>query len=125
MITEKFTITLIKGDYAYLKKTDNTGCGSCDANSTCGVGILTKYFSSYKIRQPLQKGQKIGDVITLKISEKELFYRATQLYILPLLALFLGAIIAKEIFPAQDIWQIVFGSFGFCLSFILLKFIKN
>ncbi len=124
MIAEKFIIVSIKDNCAYLQKTTNTGCDSCNANNTCGVGILAKYFNSYKIKQPLQEGQKIGDIITLKISMAELFYRATQLYILPLLALFLGAIIAREIFPAQDVWQIIFGLSGFFISFIALKFIR-
>jgi positive regulator of sigma E activity len=39
----------------------------------------------------------IGDLVTLEISAKELFYRASQLYMLPLLALFAGGLLGDII----------------------------
>jgi sigma-E factor negative regulatory protein RseC len=51
---------------------------------------LAKYFDHYSVfNKPLQDGVAIGDLVTLEISAKELFYRASQLYMLPLLP-FLG-----------------------------------
>jgi sigma-E factor negative regulatory protein RseC len=43
--------------------------------------------------KPLQDGVAIGDLVTLEILAKELFYRASQLYMLPLLALFAGGLL--------------------------------
>jgi sigma-E factor negative regulatory protein RseC len=48
-------------------------------------------------------------MITLEISSKELFLRASQLYLMPLLALFVGASISNIFYPANDVIQTFVG----------------
>jgi len=64
----------------------------------------------------------VGDFVTLHISSGELFYRAFQLYILPLLTLFIGALLGAELFPTNELWQIGFGLIGFFAALLFTKY---
>lgn len=111
---------------AHLQALKTAGCGGCKANKGCGVGILGQYFGGFVIKQTLEKNQKIGDVISLSIERKTLLWHAFSLYILPLLGLFFGAILAEMLFPEQDVYQILFGLSGLALSLFGLNiYFKN
>ena len=90
---------------------------------TC-TGVLSDLFSGFSLfKRPLQKGVKAGDTITLEISSKELFFRASQLYLMPLLALFVGAYLSNLIFPSNDIVQTLVGLSSLAASLVLLRFL--
>ena len=85
---------------------------------------LSDLFSGFSLfKRPLQKGVKAGDTITLEISSKELFFRASQLYLMPLLALFVGAYLSNLIFPSNDIVQTLVGLSSLAASLVLLRFL--
>ena len=71
--------------------------------------FLEEALSFSLFKKPLQNGVKAGDMITLEISSKELFFRASQLYLMPLLALFVGASISNIFYPANDVIQTFVG----------------
>ena len=85
--------------------------------------MLSSFFAGFSVfKKPLQKGVKEGDVITLgNFFKKELFFRAFQLYLMPLLALFVGAILSSQLFPANDVIQTLMGLAAFALSLVFLK----
>ncbi|KAA0445239.1 MAG: SoxR reducing system RseC family protein [Candidatus Thioglobus sp.] len=106
-----------------LKASNSAGCHSCSAAGGCGTGILAKYFAHYSsFEKPLQNGVVVGDFVILEILASELFYRAFQLYILPLLALFSGAIFADRLYPQQEIVQIAFAFVAFFAALLLTKY---
>ncbi|MBT3276686.1 SoxR reducing system RseC family protein [Candidatus Thioglobus sp.] len=120
---EKFEVIEIESDTMVLKVNRSGGCHSCSANSGCGTGILASAFGhATTFNKPLKPGVVVGDFVTMQISSKELFYRAFQLYILPLLALFAGALIAIELFPGNELWQIGFGFTGFMGAMLFTKY---
>jgi len=85
-------------------------------------GVLSGFFAGFsQFKKPLQKDAQMGDVITLEIASSELFFRAFQLYLMPLLALFCGAYFSAFLFPANDIVQALMGLGTFTLSLIFLK----
>jgi len=93
-----------------IKSNREVGCNSCSSKNACGTGVLSGLFSSFSLfKKPLQNGVKAGDMITLEISSKELFLRASQLYLMPLLALFVGASISNIFYPANDVIQTFVG----------------
>jgi sigma-E factor negative regulatory protein RseC len=100
-------------------KPPKQGCGSCSLNSSCGTGILDKYFNK-PLYVPLQIGAKVGSKINLEILDKTLFQHAFVLYILPLLALFLSAILSAIFYPNQEGLQIVLSLFFFAISLLLI-----
>ena len=120
---EKFEVIEIENQMMKLKVNRSSGCHSCSANGGCGTGILAKYFDHYSVfNKPLQDGVAIGDLVTLEISAKELFYRASQLYMLPLLALFAGGLLGEVIYPEHEAGQIILAFIGFSASILLVKY---
>jgi len=107
---EDFQVVEITHDSMIIKSNREVGCNSCSSKNACGTGILSGLFSSFSLfKKPLQNGVKAGDMITLEISSKELFLRASQLYLMPLLALFVGASISNIFYPANDVIQTFVG----------------
>ena len=107
---EDFQVVEITHDSMTIKSNREVSCNSCSSKNACGTGALSNLFSSFSLfKKPLQKGVKAGDMITLEISSKELFLRASQLYLMPLLALFVGASISNIFYPANDVIQTFVG----------------
>ena len=107
---EDFQVVEITHNSMLIKSKREVGCNSCSSKNACGTGVLSGLFSSFSLfKKPLQNGVKAGDMITLEISSKELFFRASQLYLMPLLALFVGASISNIFFPANDVIQTFVG----------------
>ena len=107
---EDFQVVEITHDSMIIKSNREVGCNSCSSKNACGTGVLSGLFSSFSLfKKPLQNGIKAGDMITLEISSKELFLRASQLYLMPLLALFVGASISNIFYPANDVIQTFVG----------------
>lgn len=120
---KKFEVIEIENQTMVLKVNHSGGCHSCSASSGCGTGILANYFDHYSVfNKPLRSGVSVGDMVTLEISSSELFWRAFQLYILPLLALFVGSWLGMVYFPLNELWQITFGFSGFFTVLIATKY---
>lgn len=120
---EKFEVIEIENQTMVLKVNRSGGCHSCSANAGCGTGILASTFGhATTFTKPLEAGVVVGDFVTMQISSAELFYRAFQLYILPLLALFIGALIGVKLFPLNELWQIGFGLVGFVGALLFTKY---
>ena len=121
---EDFKVIEISRDSMTIKADRQSGCHSCSSKSACGTGVLSDLFSGFSLfKRPIQKGIKAGDTITLEISSKELFLRASQLYLMPLLALFVGAYLSNLIFPSNDIVQTLVGLSSLAASLVLLRFL--
>jgi sigma-E factor negative regulatory protein RseC len=119
---EDFEIIEIRQDWMLLKAQRQSGCQTCESKSTCGTGVLSGFFAGFsQFKKPLQQGVKTGDVITLEIASSELFFRAFQLYLMPLLALFFGAYSSTLLFPSNDVIQTLIGLSAFVLSLVFLK----
>ena len=120
---EQFEVIEIESQTMILKVNRSGGCNSCSASGGCGTGVLANYFDHYSIfNKPLQAGVSVGDMVTLEISSEELFWRAFQLYIFPLLALFTGASFGASYFPENEFWQIMLGFAGFFSALIAVKY---
>ena len=120
---EKFEVIEIQNETMVLKVNRSGGCHSCSASAGCGTGILANAFDhATTFNKPLKEGVTVGDFVILHISSGELFYRAFQLYILPLLTLFIGALLGAELFPTNELWQIGFGLIGFFAALLFTKY---
>ena len=123
VMKEKFEVIEIENTTMVLKVNRSGGCHSCSASAGCGTGILASAFGhATTFNKPLEPGVAVGDFVTMQISSSELFYRAFQLYMLPLLALFMGALFGVELFPMNELWQIGFGSIGFIGALLFTKY---
>jgi len=119
---EQFEVIEINNNTMKLKTTNSAACGSCGASGACGTGVLSKYFSTFStFDKPLTSEAKVGGLVTLEISSSELFFRAFQLYILPIVVMFVSAYISSMVFN-NEVWQILIGFTGFFLTIFTLKY---
>ena len=121
---EDFEVIEITRDSMTIKADRQSGCNSCSSKVHAALEFFRILFSGFSLfKRPLQKGVKAGDTITLEISSKELFFRASQLYLMPLFTLFVGAYLSNLIFPSNDIVQTLVGLSSLAVSLVLLRFL--
>ena len=93
MIEEK-AIVLSSADGVARVETQRTAtCGGCSAKAGCGTAMLTRVFGNRRTRLQVLNpvDAKPGDRVIIGIDEKILVKASLILYMLPLMALLLGA----------------------------------
>ncbi len=103
MIEQHARVIAVEGDTVVLQTETQSACGGCQANSTCGTGLLAKLFPE-RARQPLHlpvaglsRPLLPGQRVVLGIDESYLRHHMLLLYAVPLLGLLGGAILG-------DLW---------------------
>ena len=80
-----------------------TACGLCGQTRGCGNSIWGKLFghqtTAFKAQNRINA--KVGDSVIVGINEKALLKSALLLYILPLVTLFVGAILASQLWQTD------------------------
>ncbi len=80
-----------------------TACGLCGQTRGCGNSIWGKLFghqtTAFKAHNRINA--KVGDSVIVGINEKALLKSALLLYILPLVTLFIGAILASQLWHSD------------------------
>jgi sigma-E factor negative regulatory protein RseC len=124
MIAQEFTIKSIKDSKFEINTDESKGCDSCSANKGCGIGVLAKYLKKPIFIDIGQKNQnkKVGDSITLEISEAQLLKNAFMVYLMPLLVMFFVGIIAKWLLPNNEFLWTLFAMSALIFSFIYLRY---
>ncbi len=117
---EQFKVITIDNEIMTLEVNRSSGCHSCEASNSCGIGILTNHYSVFN--RPCRDDISAGDFVTLEISSSKLFLRAFQLYILPLLSLFISGVLGSILYTVNEMGQIVFALIGFFVSFVFIKY---
>ncbi len=128
MIEESGEVVRTQGDSAWVRTLRRTSCGSCSARKGCGTGALAGLFGAraheVEVLNPI--GARIGDEVIVGISETLLVRGSVAVYLLPLLTLMAGALLAEGLAPqlglaASDIPAIVGGLAGLAAGFFWLR----
>ena len=82
-----------------------TACGLCGQTRGCGNSIWGRLFghqaTAFKAQNRINA--KVGDSVIVGINEKALLKSALLLYVLPLVTLFFGAILASQLWQTDGI----------------------
>jgi sigma-E factor negative regulatory protein RseC len=97
-------------------------CGLCGQTRGCGNSIWGKLFAHQSTAFKAQNhiNAKVGQSVVVGINETALLKSALLLYILPLVTLFLGAILATKLNPS-DASAMVGAIVGLVLGLIWVK----
>lgn len=123
MIREIGIITAIEDQTVQISTQLKSGCTGCSQRSTCGAGLLSKAFPnrrgqfSVKTKDSFVPGQQVE----LQLPESTITRFSIFIYILPLLALVIGASIGSILFPATEGPSIALAGAFFAFSFFLLR----
>lgn len=122
MIEQKATVVSRDGRLVWVEAERQSTCGQCQARKGCGTGMLAKHvgqrFSRLAVNTDLDL--KVGQQVMVAIPEQALLSGACLMYLLPLLALFVGATLTRMI-GGGELLQITAGLLGLCAGFIWIK----
>ena len=123
MIDAKGTITAVNGDTAEVLM-DETGCGRCHEEGGCGGHNLGKMLCASPRRfQVLNPGNSaVGDRVTIVVAEGAVRRSALLVYVVPLLALLVGALGGSAL--AGEIGAIVGAVGGLLGAWLILRYVQ-
>mgnify|MGYP002713087463 CR=1 FL=1 len=97
MIEESGIVTTTDGTYARVETRRASSCGSCGAKESCGTSALAKVFGNrsnvVEVLNPI--GARTGERVVVGLDENAFTRVSFLFYILPLLALFAGAVFGE------------------------------
>ena len=99
-----------------------TACGLCGLTRGCGNSIWGRLFghqtTAFKAQNRINA--KVGDSVIVGINEKALLKSALLLYVLPLVTLFFGAILASQLWQT-DVITMLGAAIGLVLGLLWVK----
>ena len=110
MIEQKATVLRSDESTIWLQAERQSTCDKCQVKKGCGTGLLSEHvgrrFSTIAVpkRQAVEPGQKMN----VSIPEEALLHGAFMMYLLPILFMFMGAVISRFIF-ANELLEIIGG----------------
>ncbi len=123
MIREQGVVIRTEGRFAWIETQQRTACGSCASAEGCGTSSLASLFErrNRALRVPNPIGAQVGQTVTLGLSEGGLLRAAFLVYILPLLAMIAGGIVARVFGPAGELATVAGSLLGFAAGFFYVR----
>lgn len=74
-----------------------TSCSSCSSQKSCGTGIVSKAVGKKSLHWHLVTDKRVekGQVVEIGLPEKSVLQSAALVYLLPLFAMIIGALVAQ------------------------------
>ena len=123
MIDAQGTITAVNGDTAEVLM-DETGCGRCHEEGGCGGHNIGKMLCAsprtFQVRNP--GNSAVGDRVTVVIAEGAVRRSALLAYVVPLLALFIGALGGSAL--AGELGAIIGAVGGLLGAWLILRYVQ-
>ncbi|EGQ7695392.1 SoxR reducing system RseC family protein [Vibrio vulnificus] len=98
MMTALATVTQVTpNDHGFevaLSCEQQTSCSSCSSQKNCGTGVVSKAFGNKSLLWHLETQRRlhVGQVVEIGIPEQSLLQSAMLVYLLPIVAMLLGAL---------------------------------
>ena len=128
MITENATVVSIENNQTWIETQRKSACGQCSANKGCGTSVLSKVIGNKlsKMKAINKINAKVGDEVVVGLNEKSLLKGAFMTYLLPLLYLFVFAVLGQLVTDNFQIYNgellvIFFAGLGFYLGMRKVK----
>lgn len=125
MIEETGTVIALDGSHAWVETERRSTCGSCSAKG-CGTGVLSKVIGAraQRVRVENRVGARIGDTVVLGLREDALVRGSLAVYIVPLLAMFAGALAGELVLSGpgtSEFWTVLAGLAGLGAGLLWLR----
>ena len=98
MLTESARIAKVEEDAIWVVAVQKSACGGCSANRDCGTGALAEWLQKKSLLRVALNGKSTSDFrcddeVLIGIPEEVVLSGTALLYVMPLLAMLLGAVI--------------------------------
>ncbi len=128
MIEETALVVECNGAQAWVETQRSSTCGSCAARKDCGTGALSKVLGrkTVHLRVLNRIDAKPGEEVVVGLNEGALVRGSIVVYILPLLCLFLFALLGQFLaaqlkFDSTQLASIFFGGIGLALGMLWVR----
>jgi len=99
MIYEQARVVQVNDDCAIIEVINDSSCHGCEYNGACGTGSLGRLLGFRA--QPLSilnsKNFRVGDQVMVQLPEQALMISGFLVYLLPLILMFLFALLANQL----------------------------
>ncbi|MEE9493454.1 MAG: SoxR reducing system RseC family protein [Gammaproteobacteria bacterium] len=97
MLTENAEIVRVQGGKVWVRTSRQSTCGSCSVRQGCGTSVISKVVGNRQSEiEVLASGDyKPGEQVVIGIQESALVRGSLAVYLVPLLALFAGALMGN------------------------------
>ena len=130
MIEETAKVVELTADGVWVETQRRSACGQCAAGSGCGTAVLGKVLGNrrniIKVLNPFATPMSVGDEVIIGIKESALVRGSFAVYIVPLLSLFLfavlGQILAEQLLVANiELMSLLLGLVGLIIGFAWVR----
>ena len=125
MIEELAVVVKIANHQVWVEAGQNSACGGCQQKASCTSNALGNVFKKKSVLVDCDIQLKTGDEVMVAIDENLLLRASLLLYLVPLIALFIGAGIADWLLPDSaryaDLWIASSAALSFLLSLWLIN----
>jgi sigma-E factor negative regulatory protein RseC len=128
MIEQTAVVIRLDGQFALVEAQRESSCGQCNAKKGCGTGILENSLGRRVMRLKAinQCNALPGDEVVVAVPEKGFIKSAFFTYLLPLLLMLLGAVVAQQMpglasWNSQDLVALLGAGVGFAVALLLLR----
>lgn len=129
MLEESAIVVKIEHNLVWVVGTQNNACSGCTQKTSCSSTALASVLKKKPVPVDNELNLQIGDTVMVAIDEGDLLRAAFSLYILPLIALFIGAGIADWLVTENtlyaDLWRVGGALMGLALALLVMKKIQS
>ncbi|HHS99385.1 MAG TPA: hypothetical protein ENK73_00865, partial [Thiomicrospira sp.] len=107
VLREQGLVVAMDGEDVLVETQRSTGCSGCSSESGCGTSALAKLFtgtSKTPIRVKKSLDCQVGDIVELELDESRLLQHSFMAYGLPLIGLFILAIVFSNF--VESVFQV-------------------
>lgn len=127
MIREQGVVVSLDDGSVWVSIQRHNTCQSCSAKSFCGTSVIAKLMGGEprKIKVPNTINAAIGERVLITIPETHLLKSALFVYMLPLLAMLLGAVLLDSGFsgwPVGEFASVLGGVLGLLVGFMTVSY---
>ncbi len=128
MIKETATVIAVDGDVITVEAAIKTTCSSCQAQSDCGSGVISRALSPKTQQLTLQSPVpcKVGDKVSIGVPEAGIVTASLWLYVIPLIIFIASALSFNALLPAVGLsgeFWVLLGSL--CVTFLAFTVISG
>ena len=123
MIEEQGRVVAVEDGAVWVETLRRSTCSACSANAGCGQGLMEKLGVGQRrgyVRAVTDLHLAVGDGVTIGIREELMLRSALRVYLLPLLGLFAGAMLAQGLALSES-FVILAGLGGFLVTWWLVR----
>ncbi|CAG1770740.1 hypothetical protein BAC3_01308 [uncultured bacterium] len=121
MLEESALVVKVTQGQVWVVGISNNGCAGCMQKNACSTTALSQVLKKRPIAVDSELALQVGDTVIVAVDESVLLRAAFAMYLLPLVALFIGASITDSMIgdtAYADLW--IAGSALISLTFALL-----